>query len=895
MMRIDPYFYDQPPLKFVDELKKPFYQKAPKGYNSRSRRSGEADVNGIYLDCGDFSDEVNLKTVYKEFERFASIYGIGGNTYPVRIKRAETECFEAYSVEVLDGETVISSNDTEGVRRAVIYILDELVRREGAFLPLGRVEKKPVIKTRITRGFFSPTNRPPKFGDELSDDIDYYPEEYLNRLMHDGTNGLWIYTSFKALLKSDYFPEFGDGSEKRIEKLRGVVKKCALYGVKVYVFAIEPMNLSRELAEKHPEVLGADIQGMKIDIAIPFCPMTEVGKAYILEATEKLFRLVPELGGYMDITEGERVTTCVTAKTFKSCPRCGKKLKGVSLADNVNLIKEGIRRAGTGAEFISWTYGHRTWAFDDIRDYVKGADDDIMLMQNFDDMGYDIQLGRMREAVDYWLSYVGPSEMFKITAEQAMKSGKHMFAKMQVCCSHELATVPYIPTPGLVFEKYKGAYEYNVEGVLQCWYFGNYPSIMSKAAGELSFMSDFSDKEGFLKRLAATYYGESLADGIKDAWLKFEEGYRNYPINIMFSYYGPMHDGVVWDLSLKPRDNYLSRSWQLLDAPDGDRIHECLWQGHTLSEAIILTTIIKEKWEEGMKLLSIEKSDEMYTLSAALDILFKSGNNILRFYKLRRELGRGIGSPSEKLSEMKRIVLDEIENSSAMIPLCEADVRLGYHSEAEGFKFFPKKLLDRMEKLERLLATEFSEVEERIRNGLVPLEFYMGCKDGKPVEDAYILHGVHENASETCKIGEDNSFALSYDENNLYLDIYASSDADCMVCFEFEPLIPSTGVILSANGGVKLFYGATSHQAVFGEKKAAELSKYSLDVKSSDGGYVYHLTIDRKKCGYTDLRPMRASISVGDSLWHERTIETSFLGKWHESSDIMGWIIPAEI
>ena len=66
---------------------------------------------------------------------------------------------------------------------------------------------------------------------------------------------------------------------------------------------------------------------------------------------------------------------------------------------------------------------------------------------------------------------------------------------MQICCSHELATVPYIPAPGIVFDKYKGAYGLSVEGVLQCWYFGNYPSIMSKAAGELSFCSDFSDKD----------------------------------------------------------------------------------------------------------------------------------------------------------------------------------------------------------------------------------------------------------------------------------------------------------------------------------------------------------------------------------------------------------------
>jgi hypothetical protein len=68
---------------------------------------------------------------------------------------------------------------------------------------------------------------------------------------------------------------------------------------------------------------------------------------------------------------------------------------------------------------------------------------------------------------------------------------------------------------------------YGVEGIMECWYFGNYPSVMSKAAGELAFFNDFSDKEGFLTRLAAISFGESLARDIVSAWSLFEEGYSN--------------------------------------------------------------------------------------------------------------------------------------------------------------------------------------------------------------------------------------------------------------------------------------------------------------------------------------------------------------------------------
>ena len=49
MSRRDPFFYDQPPLKFVDELKKPYYEKAPKGYNTRKTTSvtGVVRIGGL--------------------------------------------------------------------------------------------------------------------------------------------------------------------------------------------------------------------------------------------------------------------------------------------------------------------------------------------------------------------------------------------------------------------------------------------------------------------------------------------------------------------------------------------------------------------------------------------------------------------------------------------------------------------------------------------------------------------------------------------------------------------------------------------------------------------------------------------------------------------------------
>ena len=77
----------------------------------------------------------------------------------------------------------------------------ELARpRENAYtvVPAG---KKPWIENRITRCFFGPIKRPPYNRDELMDDVDYYPDAYLDRLAREGVNGLWLTIEFKDFSK----------------------------------------------------------------------------------------------------------------------------------------------------------------------------------------------------------------------------------------------------------------------------------------------------------------------------------------------------------------------------------------------------------------------------------------------------------------------------------------------------------------------------------------------------------------------------------------------------------------------------------------------------------------------------------------------------------------------
>lgn len=872
--RIDEFYYKQPAPDFIDELKKPVHSSKPKDFGTREIECGEVDLSGMYLHIDFPDDEGLLDTAYADFLAFLKTYEIGGNRFAINVQTTKTSCFEEYCIDLSEDGCYIKAADTEGIRRALVRLEDKLIQSEAPYLKPFSETRRPIIKSRITRGFFSPTNRPPKNIDELWDDVDYYPDEYLNRLAHDANNGIWIYTRFADLIPSTVIPEYGKDSGKRINKLKQVVDKCARYGIKVYIFAVEPLVIPEEIRDQY-----TDIGGVATYAGPAFCTHSERGEQYCIEATEWLFKEVPRLGGFIDITLGERITNCANSDEYATCPRCGQHSRGEILAHTADLLREGMRRANSKGEFISWTYGHRMWELEDVQDYVRRAPDDVMLMQNFDDYGFTDQLSKTRFAIDYWLSYVGPSALFQETAKCVNQYHKHLYAKMQVCCSHELATVPYMPVPALLFRKYAAAYQCNVKGILQCWYFGNYPSIMSKAAGELSFMEDFSNEEDFLVYLAGIHYGKSKAKQVAVAWKLFSEGYSHYPVNIMFSYYGPMHDGVVWELQLIPKNKSLPRSWLLQDKPDGDRIHEALEHGHTLGEAIELSKTMCAYWQQGLSVLPKEAVGEAGILSEALGILLQSGTNILEFYDLREKLGLKQGEPSKLLWRMRELVEAEMQNSKRMITLCEQDSRIGYHSEAEGFKFFPAKLRHRIRILEQLLNTEFMEVEARVRDGKTPLSFYESEGEityliGTDLQSAPV-HVIEDNVS---------SFQVTYDRERVYLDICCSADAEITFCFEGTLFRPACEVMIR-NGEIYHDRTLGFYRALFGNRFDEEYAHYT--VQQTERGY--HISAERQHIGWIDDRkPFKLFVQVDGQSWIRDENAVYTLGKHYYSPDEFG-------
>lgn len=733
---------------FINDLKAPLWGDGL-GWSPRAVAAGEADLSRGVRVAANFPDtEGVLKTAYADLADFCAAGKLPGNgPFVIETAKAEAPVFEAYRIEVTADRCRILAADTEGIRRGIFKVEDMMRAACGPFLPLGTVERKPFIKSRISRCFFGPIKRPPRYRDELMDDVDYYPDQYLNRLAHEGINGLWLTITFKDLCKTGVAPEYGENVERRLAKLRKTVEQCRRYGVRIYIFSIEPTAWETDspVLKRHPE-LGGDLIGN----TRPFCPWSDVAQRYLYESTRFIFSQVPHLGGMINISHGERRTTCqsVVAPTGdlrSTCPVCSKKEPWEIIHATLAPMAKGMHDANPDARFIAWFYMPQD---DDLGNWVyelpKHCPEHVTMQFNFESGVTKEVFGRGRRGADYWISTPGPSQRYERLASIAEKAGTPMSAKIQTGCSHEVATIPFVPAPGMLYRKFSAMRKMGVSDVMLCWYFGNYPGIMNRAAGELSF-EPFTETEGaFIRRLVDPEWGRH-AEKVARALTLFTEGYGHYPLVTEFQYWGPMHDGVVWPLLLRPRDVPLAPTWQIAwhtgqhigtpFAPSGDRIGEALGQVYTLSEAIEECRAMSDLWDQGVALLREVEADPALLpqrrldigVARALGIQFRSGLNILRFYDLRERMVNG--KPEKQrtlLGEMRRIVEEEQKRGSELIELCGRDSRLGFHSEAEGYKYFPEKIRWRLNQLKNVLEKEIPALERDIASGKDVFAEYSG-------------------------------------------------------------------------------------------------------------------------------------------------------------------------
>ena len=604
---------------------------------------------------------------------------------------------------------------------------EELAAPEQFPAPAVGEGKTPWLEDRISRCFFGPIKRAPYFRDELNDDVDYYPEEYLKRLQREGVNGLWLTVEFRDLAETSFTPR-PETSLKRFEKLNRTIAKCARFGIRIWLFAIEPTYHWKDddpLVKAHPEFFRPPFR----KDARVMCSAQPGVRQYLEECAFDIFSHAPDLGGIILLSHGECRSSCLSDLSpvgggATACPDCRKLQPWEIHANTIGSVARGVRRASPGAKVISWLYHPQAdpkradWVAEVARHLPEG----VALQYNFESGIVATQEKRDRVGGDYWLSEPGPAAPFRSVAAAAKEAGAELAAKIQTCNSHELATVPYVPVPGLLYRKFKGMREAGVTRVMMCWYFGSYPGLMNRAAGRLAY-SDFTESEDeFLAALAKEEWDDE-AEKVAKIWKSFSDGYANYPLTNNMQYYGPFHAGVTWPLWPEVELCPLVETWQPDRPACGDMIAECL-DRFSLEDACTLAKRMKDGFNVPLAVTAANPERERdLGVMKALRILVGGGADILEFYKLRAtavwrsRIWRDHQHAAGCVNGMIRIAKDAKRLTEEMIALCEADSRLGFHSEAESHQFFPARLRWRLKTLDATIA-RLKEIEAGLWKGV---------------------------------------------------------------------------------------------------------------------------------------------------------------------------------
>jgi hypothetical protein len=577
--------------------------------------------------------------------------------------------------------------------------------------------EKPWAENRIVYNANLPEHR-----DGLRDDKDYFPSAWLERVAGCGMNGVWMRVNLRSIAKTSLTARTDEG-ERRIRKLRGIAKKCRDHGLALWIFGNEPVSFKPgdELLKAHPGLGGVRFAGNGWTM---WCPSRPEVLAYIEEAVCDVFTEVPGLGGYLNIANGEGLTTCLDAysdspgvdRGSEFCPRCHARPRWQLHYDVSAAVVRGLKRADPALRYLSWFY-HATsdperhsWVYDCARHTPEGAS----FVYNFESGVMKRQLGRWHCGGDYWLSQPGPGAPYAAVAAAAAEGGSRLGAKIQTCSSHELASLPYVPAPGLLYRKYAAMKRCGVRDVVQSWYFGGEPSLMLKAAGELAHEDFSGGEEEFLFRFAREVFGEEAAPAAARVWKRYTSAYTDYPVCNLMQYYGPFHSGVSWPLHPEIAMRGLPRSWWSGEPEAGDLIGECL-RSYTLDEAETITAAMAEKCGDGKDLAELAAKvapDAEKLLDVGIMRAFRlhllSARDAFRFYRLRRDAVRlGRSSPSRVkalVAQMKETVASARAATAELLPLAEADGRIGFHAEAATRIYNPETLRSRLRQLESVPA-----------------------------------------------------------------------------------------------------------------------------------------------------------------------------------------------
>ncbi len=525
------------------------------------------------------------------------------------------------------------------------------------------------------------------YGDPLGDpEISSYPEGLLQRLAAQGVNAVWLHTVLRTLAKDPKYPEFGEGSERRIANLRKLVARAAKYGVKVYLYMNEPRAQVPSFFEKDGRMALRGV-AQRDGTSYAMCTSCPEVRRWMRDALEQVFRQVPGLGGIFTITASENLTNCPSRGDHLKCPRCAKRSRAEIVAEVNNTLIEGMRRGNPDAEAVVWDWA---WPDDAEPEIIRLLDTRNCRLMSISERHVPTCRGGVPSKTgEYSISVVGPGVRATNFWHQARAAGLKTAAKVQPGATWEFSAIPYLPTMDLVAQHAFNLAHEDVDGVMLSWSLGCCPSPNLTAYRDIGRATKSPDE--FLDALAVRLYGPAAAPLARKAWTAFSDGFREYPFHNGTIYTAPHHMGPSNPLYLEPTGYAATmvgipyddiRRWRSI-YPEQVFVDQMAKVAAGFGEGCARFDAMVAKCT-GAQRANARREAGMFR---AAYLHFVSVVDQARFVmaRERRDKAASDAERAAATAKMREIAARELATAKALLPLVQADSRIGYECSNHYF------------------------------------------------------------------------------------------------------------------------------------------------------------------------------------------------------------------
>ncbi len=586
---------------------------------------------------------------------------------------------------------------SEGAERLFESVERFRFNEEISLMPMGTAPAPRKGSIVMAYPYFS------EYGDcLLDDDISSYPDEILKRYQQVGVNAVWLHVVLRTLVSNDGLYDDSPDAPRRIRNLNKLISRAEKYGIKVFLYFNEPRSMPPEFFESSE--LRSSLKGTPDGGLVALCTSQKPVIDWLENATERLFKAAPKLGGIFTITASECLTNCLSHRLAKNiCKVCSARGRPVVVSEVNNAIFRGMRSASKDAELIVWDWG---WRPEAVEGTVELLEKDCILMC-VSEWDLPFKRGTVESKVNEYCiscSDSAPGPRAKNLWNLAKKRGMRTMAKVQVNTSWEFSPVPYIPYVDIVVNHAKNLKDMGVDNVLLNWSLGGYPSVNIEAFN--SFDKSLSVKDN-LKNIAVRRYGENASASVLKAWTEFSDAWRQFPFDIALAYFGAQHMGASNPIYVKPSGYHAT----MVGIPYDNLAS---WRSKYPNDVLIgqlekvvagldkgISSLLEAESSAGLTEDAKREISSQIRYARCASISLKSFANQAKFIILRNRISASTTKEAfdADKEEILSILNEEKLLAREMYKLCLEDEFIGYEASNHYF-YIPADLLEKIASVE---------------------------------------------------------------------------------------------------------------------------------------------------------------------------------------------------